>query len=142
MSCCASSAGRARSVVLHPIGVVRTETQELPRHWSVSDVEGTLEIDPEYARGLAGLEAGQRLVVLFHFDRSPPFTADHLMQTPPHLGATARGVFDLCSPVRPNPIGLSVVEILDIEGCRIRVRGLDMLDGTPILDLKPHIEAR
>ena len=127
---------------MHPIGVVRTDATTLPRHWSVSDVEGTLELSPEYLRGLEGVAAGKRIVVLFHFDRSPVFTADHLMQTPPHLGASAKGVFGICSPVRPNPIGLSVLDILEIDGCRIRVRGLDMLDGTPILDIKPHIESR
>jgi len=132
----------AQTVVLHPIGFVRTEATDLPRHWSISEVEGTLEINPEYAKGLKGIEAGKRIVVLFHFDRSPAFTADLLVQTPRHLGSVEKGVFDICSPLRPNPIGLSVVDVLHVEGNRIGVRGLDMLDGTPILDIKPHVAAR
>ena len=134
------SAERTRSVVLHPIGVVRTEAVTLPRHWSVSEVEGTLEISPEYARGIEGITAGKRIVVLFHFDRSPAFTTDRLVQAPPHREGREFGVFDICSPVRPNPIGMSVVEVLKVDGRRIAVRGLDMLDGTPILDIKPHVE--
>lgn len=127
------------SVTLRPIGVVRTEAATLPRHWSVSEIEGALEIHPDFVGGLKGITAGQRIVVLFHFDRSPAFAPDLLEQTPPHRGATAKGVFGICSPVRPNPIGLSVLTVLAVEGGRIAVRGLDMLDGTPILDIKPHI---
>ena len=127
---------------LRPIGVVRTDAATLPRHWSVSDIEGTLEIRPEYVGGLKGIAAGQRIVVLFHFDRSPAFTTELLEQTPPHRGATAKGVFGICSPVRPNPIGLSVLTVLAVEGGRIGVRGLDMLDGTPILDIKPPYHGR
>jgi tRNA (adenine37-N6)-methyltransferase len=125
-------------VELKPIGVVRTNAAEIPRHWSISDVEGTLDISEEYAQGLRDIAPGQRIVVLFHFDRSEAFAQDYLIQT---SGDTKRetGVFSTCSPIRPNPIGLSVVEVLAIRGTRIDVRGLDMLDGTPILDIKPHI---
>ena len=125
-------------VEVQPIGRVRTAATELPRHCSVSDVEGVLEIDERYREGLADLAAGEELVVLFHFHESPPFDAGRLRQTPPHRDAP-RGVFSTCSPVRPNPIGLSVVEVLEVRGARVRVRGLDMRDGTPILDLKPHV---
>lgn len=84
---------------------------------------------------------GQRIVVLFHFHRSPAFSPDMLCQTPPHRDGPL-GVFSICSPKRPNAIGLSVLEVLEKEGSRVRVRGLDMIDGTPILDIKPHIENR
>jgi tRNA-Thr(GGU) m(6)t(6)A37 methyltransferase TsaA len=124
---------------LNPIGVVRTDATAIPRHWSVSNVEGALVIDEAYAAGLRDIEPGQRLVVLFHVDRSPRFTADHLVQTSGDTGL-ATGVFCTCSPIRPNPLGLSVVEVLAVQGATIRVRGLDMLDGTPVLDLKPHLE--
>ena len=124
---------------LKTIGVVRTNAEDIPRHWSVSDVEGTLDINEEYAEGLRDIEAGQRIVVLFHFDRSAAFTHDDLIQMSGGEGRE-RGVFSTCSPIRPTPIGMSVVEVLSIRGTRIEVRGLDMLDGTPILDVKPHIE--
>jgi len=122
-----------------PIGTVHTTVRNLPRHWSVSHVEGTLKILPEYAEGLSDISAGQRIVVLFYFHKSPPFIPELLKQTPPHRD-TALGVFSICSPRRPNAIGLSVLEVISKDGNRIRVRGLDMIDGTPILDIKPHIE--
>jgi len=121
------------------IGTVHTAERKLPRHWSVSDVEGTLEILSEYIEGLSDIRAGQRIVVLFHFHKSPPFTSQLLKQTPPNRDR-ALGVFSICSPRRPNAIGLSVLEVISKEGNRIAVRGLDMIDGTPILDIKPHIE--
>lgn len=126
---------------LKPIGVVRTVADEIPRHWSVSDVEGTLVIDEEYAEGLRDIAAGERIVVIFIFDRSPAFAPAFLRQTSGEDGREM-GVFSLCSPIRPNPIGLSVVEVLGMSGATIDVRGLDMLDGTPILDIKPHIGNR
>jgi tRNA-Thr(GGU) m(6)t(6)A37 methyltransferase TsaA len=129
------------SIELKPIGFVRTNAQELPRHWSVSDVEGTLAIDGEYLEGLRDIEAGQRIVVIFHFHRSPAFSAELLRQTSGDHGKET-GVFNTCSPVRPNPIGMSVLEVLGTRGANIDVRRLDMLDGTPILDIKPHIEVR
>ena len=75
-------------------------------------------------------------MVLFLFDRSPPFRSDLLTQETRH-SREIKGVFSICSPRRPNPIGLSVVTVLAVEGGRLKVRGLDMLDGTPILDIKP-----
>jgi tRNA-Thr(GGU) m(6)t(6)A37 methyltransferase TsaA len=128
-------------VKLTPIGVVRTDAQDIPRHWSVSDVEGTLVIDDAYAEGLRDIKPGQRIVVIFLFDRSAAFTPDLLIQTSGADGQ-ARGVFSLCSPIRPNPLGLSVVDVLARSKTNITVRGIDMLDGTPILDIKPHVEAR
>lgn len=124
---------------LEPIGTVRTEATQVPRHWSISDVEGDLVIEGRFLKGLKDIQKGQRLVVIFYFHRSPPFTPAHLAQTPPTRNEPV-GVFSICSPVRPNPIGLSIVEVLDVEANVIKVRGLDMLDGTPILDIKPHID--
>ena len=121
------------------IGVVRTNAANIPRHWSISDVAGTLEFDQDYAEGLRDIHPGERIVVLFHFDRSPPFDPEHLVQTSGDTGAKT-GIFSTCSPIRPNPIGLSVVEVVGIRGSKIDVRGIDMLDGTPIFDLKPHVE--
>jgi len=126
------------TVTLNPIGTAHTDAASIPRHWTVSDVEGTLVIKPQYTAGLADIGAGQRIVVLFHFHRSALFTKDLLKQTPPHRDHSM-GVFSICSPRRPNPIGLSVLEILGRDGNVLRVRGMDMLDGTPILDIKPFV---
>jgi tRNA-Thr(GGU) m(6)t(6)A37 methyltransferase TsaA len=124
---------------VRPIGVVRSGEASPPRHWSISDVEGELEIQARYREALADIRPGERIAVLFVFHKSPRFTRSHLTQVPPTRNQP-RGVFSTCSPVRPNPIGLSVVEVLSVEGATLKVRGLDMLDGTPILDLKPWKE--
>jgi tRNA (adenine37-N6)-methyltransferase len=127
------------SVGFRPIGFVRTEADEIPRHWSVSDVEGTLVIDEEYAEGLRDIRPGQRIVVIFTFDRSPQFSPEFLRQRSGQDGREM-GVFSLCSPVRPNPIGMSILEVLGVGGTNVDVRRLDALHGTPILDIKPHIQ--
>jgi tRNA-Thr(GGU) m(6)t(6)A37 methyltransferase TsaA len=125
---------------IHPIGRIATEVQKPPRHWSVSKEAGTLIIDPDYALGLTGIKAGDEIVVLFYFDRSEPFTPDLLLQQPPHHGSEQRGVFATCSPKRPNPLGMSVLKVTAVRGNRLDVVGVDMHDGTPILDVKPHVE--
>ena len=125
-------------VTLTPIGTAHTDATRIPRHWTVSDVKGTLVIDPEYTAALADIEVGERIVVLFHFHQSAPFSPDLLKQTPPHRDRPL-GVFSICSPRRPNPIGLSVVKVLARDGNILVVRGLDMVDGTPIFDIKPFI---
>ena len=127
------------SIELRPIGFVRTDARELPRHWSVSDVEGTLIIGEEYSEGLRGIRAGQRIVVIFHFHRRPGFSPELLRQTSGQTGRET-GVFSTCSPVRPNPVGMSVLEVLGVRGASVDVKRLDMLDGTPVLDIKPHVE--
>ena len=127
------------SIELRPIGFVRTDAEVLPRHWSVSEVEGTLVIDEEYSEGLRDIGLGQRIVVIFHFHRSPGFSPEYLRQTSGQDGREA-GVFSLCSPIRPNPVGMSVLEVLGVRDANVDVRRLDALDGTPILDIKPHIE--
>jgi tRNA (adenine37-N6)-methyltransferase len=127
------------SIELRTIGFVRTDAEELPRHWSVSDVEGTLVIDEQYSEGLRDIEPGQRIVVIFNFHRSGGFAPEFLRQRSGQDGSEM-GVFSICSPIRPNPIGMSVVEVERIRGASIDVRRLDMLDATPILDIKPYIE--
>lgn len=126
---------------LEPIGFVRVEAEKIPRHWSISEIEGTLAIEDKYLEGISDIEPGQRIVVIFNFHRSPEFSEELLKQTPPHTGKKT-GIFSICSPVRPNPLGMSVLKVLAIEGATVYVKGLDMLDGTPILDIKPHIEVR
>ncbi len=122
------------------IGFVRNQAKDVPRHWTVSEDEGILEIEAQYREGLKDIQPGQRIVVIFLFHKSPPFDESLLVQTPPHRQGERIGVFSICSPRRPNPIGLSVFEVLGVEGARIRVKGLDTFDGTPILDIKPWID--
>lgn len=133
------------SIEMKPIGFVRTDVEKVPRNFRVSEVEGALEIEEAYAEGLADIEPGRRIVVIFNFHESPAFSPHLLRQTPPHRRRESSradgsmGVFSICSPVRPNPIGMSILEVLGVEGTTVRVRGLDMRDGTPVLDIKPWL---
>ncbi|RLG12886.1 tRNA (N6-threonylcarbamoyladenosine(37)-N6)-methyltransferase TrmO [Candidatus Pacearchaeota archaeon] len=124
--------------IFKPIGYVRTEAEKVPRHWSISDLEGELVIDEKYKAGLRDIKPGDKIVVIFCFHKSPPFTLDKLIQHPPHKNEFY-GVFSTCSPIRPNPIGLSILDVIDIKENIIKVRRIDMFDGTPILDIKPYI---
>jgi tRNA (adenine37-N6)-methyltransferase len=122
-----------------PIGHVRSphqKTEQVPKGLGAKhEAEGVLELLPEFAAGLADIEGFSHLYVLWEFDRAEGYelTAHPPSDDRPH------GVFATRSPQRPNPIGLTVVELLRREGARLHVRGLDMLDGTPILDLKPYL---
>lgn len=126
------------AIEMKPIGFVHHEFEKVPRHWSVSDVEGRLIINDEYLGGIEDIKAGQHIVVIFHFHKSPAFISRYLKQSPPHR-KEIMGVFSCCSPRRPNPIGMSVLEVLEVKGNTIYVKGLDMCNDTPILDIKPHI---
>lgn len=126
------------TICLSPIGFVKTHATKLPRHWSVSQEKGILEIHPEFAPALRDIETGQKIVVLFHFHKSTEFKPEHLFQSPPHRPSD-KGVFSICSPIRPNAIGMSVVEVTSKDGGHIGVKHIDMIDGTPILDIKPLV---
>ena len=124
-----------------PIGYVRgpyKKSQEVPKGFGAKhDAEGVLEILPEFEAGLTDIEGFSHLFVLWVFDRSEGF---ELLGTPP-IDNRPHGVFATRSPRRPNPIGLTVVELLGREGSALNVRGVDMLDGTPILDIKPYLSS-
>jgi tRNA-Thr(GGU) m(6)t(6)A37 methyltransferase TsaA len=126
---------------MRAIGTVRSEyreTREIPRGFGAKhDAEGVLEILPEFEAGLQDVEGFSHLFVVWIFDRSEGF---ELVGTPP-IDDRPHGVFATRSPRRPNPIGLTVVELLRREGARLHVRGVDMLDGTPILDVKPYLSS-
>ena len=126
---------------MQPIGHVRspyTNTKEIPKGFGAKhEVEGVLEIREEFAAGLQDIEGFSHLFVIWVFDRSEGF---ELVGTPP-IDNRPHGVFATRSPRRPNPIGLTVVELLGREGRTLRVRGVDMLDGTPILDIKPYLSS-
>jgi len=126
---------------MRPIGYVRSpyqETREVPRGLGAKhEAEGILEILPEFAQGLTDIEGFSHLFVLWTFDRSEGF---ELMGTPPSDNRS-HGVFATRSPFRPNPIGLTVVELLRRDGNQLHVRGVDMLESTPILDIKPYLSS-
>ena len=98
-------------------------------------VESRVIIDAALTKGLTGLEPGQKVMVIFHFDRAQGF---ELQQHPRgNKDRPKRGVFALCSPYRPNRIGVTVVDLIAIKDNVLRVRGLDAINNTPVLDLKP-----
>jgi len=126
---------------MEPIGHVKssyTDTRDIPKGLGAKhEAEGILEINPEFEPGLTDIEGFSHLFVIWAFDRSEGF---ELMGKPPSDNRL-HGVFATRSPRRPNPIGLTVVELLRREGARLHVRGIDMLDGTPILDIKPYLSS-
>jgi len=124
---------------MKPIGYVRSpygDAREVPKGLGTKhNAEGILEINPELELGLTDIEGFSHLFVIWIFNRSEGF---ELLGTPPSDNSP-HGVFATRSPKRPNPIGLTVVELLRREGSRLHVRGVDMLDDTPILDIKPYL---
>jgi tRNA (Thr-GGU) A37 N-methylase len=111
------------TIEMEPIGFVRTDVEKVPRNFRVSEVEGKLEIGESYAEGLADVEPGQPIVVIFHFHESPAFSPDPLRQTPrfPRSDKEKMGIFSICSPVRPNPVGMSILDVLGVDGTTLRV---------------------
>lgn len=124
-----------------PIGFISSpykDTSEIPKGFGAKhEAEGVLKVLPELEPGLTDVEGFSHLFVIWEFDRSSGF---ELLGTPP-IDDRPHGVFATRSPRRPNPIGLTVVQLLRREGSNLHVRGLDMLDGTPILDIKPYLSS-
>jgi tRNA-Thr(GGU) m(6)t(6)A37 methyltransferase TsaA len=122
-----------------PIGFVSSpykDGSEIPKSLGVKhEAEGVLNILPEFEKGLTDIEGFSHLFVIWEFDRSDGFD---LLGSPPFENRP-HGVFATRSPRRPNPIGLTVVELHRLDGRELHVRGVDMLDGTPILDIKPYM---
>ncbi|GGK45584.1 tRNA (N6-threonylcarbamoyladenosine(37)-N6)-methyltransferase TrmO [Salinarimonas ramus] len=122
---------------VHFIGRIRTpwaDRDACPKNPAGSDAACTIELDARYEAGLADLDTCTYVIVLYWMDRAP---RNLVVQTPRSHGRP-RGVFALRSPARPNPIALSVARLERIEGKQVVVRGLDCVDGTPLLDLKPY----
>lgn len=131
----AASAGAAAGEPLRPIGRVENDFPEPTSPDALAAAVSRLVLDPGLVPGLAGLAAGDRVLVLFRFHRAKE---GELLQHPRgDVTRERRGVFALRSPHRPNRIGATVVELLSVNGNVLEVRGLDAIDGTPVLDLKP-----
>ncbi|HEV2397037.1 MAG TPA: tRNA (N6-threonylcarbamoyladenosine(37)-N6)-methyltransferase TrmO [Candidatus Sulfotelmatobacter sp.] len=124
-----------------PVGYVRSpykQTKEVPKGLGAKhEAEGVLEILPEFEAGLTDIEGFSHLIVLWVFDRSEGY---ELVGAPP-TDDRVHGVFATRSPRRPNPIGFTVVELRQRDGSSLHVRGIDMLEGTPILDIKPYLSS-
>jgi tRNA-Thr(GGU) m(6)t(6)A37 methyltransferase TsaA len=125
-----------------PIGFIRSpyrETSAIPKGIGAKhDTEGRIELLREFSPGLVDIEGFSHLFVLWEFDRADGYD---LIAHPPADEGREHGVFATRSPRRPNPIGLTVLELLGRDGTALCVRGVDMLDGTPVLDIKPYLSS-
>jgi len=122
-----------------PVGIVHSPFAE-PKGTPIQpgaahDVGGTVEVFRDFAQGLADLDGFSHVILIYHFHRSGP----PALEVEPFLDHRTHGVFSTRAPNRPNPIGLSVVRLVGIEGNLLHVKDVDILDGTPLLDIKPYV---
>jgi tRNA-Thr(GGU) m(6)t(6)A37 methyltransferase TsaA len=126
-------------ITYRPIGVIHTpftETVGMPiQPLGAYKVKGTVEIQPEFAEGLKDLDGFSHIILLYHFHRVKGMS----LSITPFLDSQARGLFATRVPRRPNPIGLSIVKLLSVEENVLHVENVDILDGTPLLDIKPYV---
>lgn len=122
-----------------PVGVIHspfTELEGMPiQPAGASGVKGTVEVFPDYKPGLKDLNGFSHIILLYHFHRSTGFK----LRVTPFMDTKKRGVFATRAPKRPNPIGLSVVRLVSIKGTILQIEDVDILDGTPLLDIKPYV---
>ena len=122
-----------------PIGIIHSPFKEphgTPIQAAVSqDAEGTVEIFPEYADGLMDIDGFSHICLIYHFHLSEGFS----LKVKPYLDDRLHGVFVTRAPARPNPIGISIVRLVKVEGVKLYIRDVDIVDGTPLLDIKPYV---
>lgn len=126
------------SFTCQPIGVIHSE-HTVPEKTPIQPIyaagcEGTVDVFPEYAEGLKDLETFSHIYLIYHLDRANEVR----LRTKPFLKDTEHGIFATRAPWRPNPIGMSIVRLVRREGAVLHIEGADMLDGTPLLDIKPY----
>jgi tRNA-Thr(GGU) m(6)t(6)A37 methyltransferase TsaA len=134
--------GSGRFLLLEAIGIVRSPFSSIAgmplQSVAAAAIEGSVELRPDLTPGLRDLPGFSHIHLVTWLDRAP---RDGRLEVVPFLDSVPRGVFATRSPIRPNPIGLSVVRLLAVEGSVLRIAGVDLLDGTPVLDLKPYVPA-
>ena len=122
-----------------PIGMIHSPfkgTEDMPiQPAGALGIRGTIEVLPEFAEGLKDLEGFSHIILLYHFHR----VQEAKLVVTPFLDSRPRGVFATRAPKRPNPIGLSVVRLVSIEGNVLQIENVDIIDGTPLLDIKPYV---
>jgi len=122
-----------------PIGVVHSKYKEakgMPIQSRIaSNIKGTVEIFPEFVEGLKDIEGFSHIILLFYFHLSKGYS----LEVKPYMDDEKHGVFATRAPKRPNSIGISIVRLLKVEGNKLYIEDMDILDGTPVLDIKPHV---
>ncbi len=124
--------------VMRPIGEIRTafiDKRDTPIQPSRSTARGQIEIYPAYVAGLCDLDGFSHIILLYAFHRSD----DYRLSVTPFLDHQERGLFATRYPARPNPIGLSIVRLIAVHDHVLEIEGADVLDGTPLLDIKPYV---
>lgn len=127
------------NIIFTPIGIIHTsikQKEEAPIQSARSEINGEVEVFPEFTQGLDDIEEFSHIYLLYHLNQSIDPVSMHVK---PFLDDHTHGVFATRHPCRPNPIGLSVVQLLRRDDNRLIFYGADMLDGTPLLDIKPYI---
>ena len=127
------------SIIYQPIGVIRTpylNIKDMPIQLSgAQNVRGELVIKPEFIEGLSDLDGFSHIFLIYHFHKVQSYE----LTVVPFMDEVPRGVFATRSPKRPNPIGISIVRLISVESNILTVENVDLLDGTPILDIKPYV---
>lgn len=129
----------SNNIVFKPIGIINTEFKSkinVPIQPRFSKVKGTVKIFPEFVDGLKDLKRFSHIILIYYFHKSKGFD----IEVKPFLDDKKRGVFATRAPRRPNNIGISIVELEKIENNILHVKGVDILDNTPLLDIKPYIK--
>jgi tRNA (adenine37-N6)-methyltransferase len=124
--------------LMDPIGIIHSpfkNKEETPIQSSRSQETGTVEIFPEFSEGLQDLEGFSHIILIYVFHRSPEFS----LKVTPFLDSEKRGLFSTRYPARPNPIGISAVHLQKLNEYILTIEGVDVLDGTPLLDIKPYV---
>jgi tRNA-Thr(GGU) m(6)t(6)A37 methyltransferase TsaA len=126
---------------LRTIGTIHTPFRQAPgtpvQGGLAAHTEGEVIVEPQYQQGLADLDGFSHIMLIYAFHQLHDFK----LKVKPYLDQSERGIFATRSPSRPNPLGITVVRLLEVDGCRLRIQGVDMLDGTPLLDIKPSVPA-
>lgn len=127
------------SVIYRPIGIIHSPFKELHgmpiQPTGALGVKGRVELNREYAAGLKDLEGFSHIILIYHFHLS----TSHSLEVEPFLDSVNRGVFSTRAPKRPNSIGMSVVRLINIKDSTLYITNVDVVDGTPLLDIKPYI---
>jgi len=128
-----------KEIKYKPIGIIHSpfkEPKDMPiQSAAAMSIKGTVEIFPEYAEGIEDIEGFSHIILIYHFHLSK----EAKLKVKPYMDDKLRGVFATRAPSRPNPIGLSIVSLIGIKGREIHIRGIDAVDGTPLLDIKPYV---
>jgi tRNA-Thr(GGU) m(6)t(6)A37 methyltransferase TsaA len=127
------------TITYNPIGIIHSPFKDIKgmpiQPGGAKGIAGTIEIKPEYVDGLQDIEGFSHIILIYHFHLSKGYS----LKVKPFLDETLRGVFATRAPRRPNPIGISVVKLVRLEGTILHIEDIDIVDGTPLLDIKPYV---